>query len=255
MRDCYIIAEAGSCHDGSLDRALGLVRIAKVAGANAVKFQYWSDSKALAFARHDPTLESFYEPYRMPKGWLDNLSAEAKRQHLDFICTVYMIQDIQYVAPFVAKFKIASPDALNFKFIEAHEQYGKPIIISLGLLNEAEVEKATVRKRLYLHCVSAYPCPLEQVNLGVIGEYGLDGFSDHTGDPCMGAWAYMAGANILEVHIRTEDTKKDNPDYPHALSPLLLRVYIANVRQAQEAWGSGIKITQPAEAATRKYMA
>ena len=254
MRACYIIAEAGSCHDGSADRAFELICIAAECGANAVKFQYWSDSKALARARHDANLEAFYEPYRMPQSWLAVLKAEADLQHLDFLCTVYLASDIQYVAPLVAKFKIASPDALNLPFITAHRQYEKKIIVSVGMLTEAELDEVST-EYTRLHCVSAYPCPLEQVNLGAIRQYDLDGFSDHTGDPCMGAWAYLAGANVLEVHVRAEDTKKTNPDYPHALSPPLLKAYIANVRQAQEAWGSGVKITQPAEADTRKYMA
>jgi sialic acid synthase SpsE len=254
MRTCYIIAEAGSCHDGSLSRAVTLIQIAADAGANAVKFQYWSDSHALALARHDENLASFYEPYRMLKGWLDHLSAEAKHLGLDFLCTCYLTQDIPTIAPYVDRFKIASPDALNEPFITAHRRYEKEIIVSVGMLTELELYDVPT-EYTRLHCVSAYPCPLEQVNLGAIRQYELDGFSDHTGDPCMGAWAYLAGANVIEAHIRADDTKKSNPDYPHALSPTLFNAYVANVRQAQEAWGSGDKVTQPAEAATRKYMA
>ena len=258
MRECSIIAEAGSCHDGNAKAAVELVKIAAAAGANAVKFQYWSDSQALALARHDENLAALYERYRLSRGWLADLSAEARHHGMEFLCTVYLQQDIATIAPYVDKFKIASPDALNEPFIQAHEAYHKPILVSVGMLTERELEHSlygVAHKRYYLHCVSAYPCPLDQVNLGAIRRYHLSGFSDHTGDPCMGAWAYLAGANILETHFRADDTPSSNPDYPHALSPLLLKAYVDNVRQAQAAYGDGVKVTQPAEAETRRYMA
>lgn len=255
-RECYVIAEAGSCHDASLEHAKALIDIAVEADANAVKFQYWSDSLALATRRHDVTLYEQYEPYRMPAEWLPVLAEMAHVYHLDFLCTVYMPQDIPTIAPFVDKFKVASFDALDGAFLEAHRPYDKTIIMSVGMLTDIEVGSINLEGiGSLLHCVSSYPCPMEQVNLGAIRANRLNGFSDHTGHPMMGAWAYLAGANIIETHVRGDFTKPDNPDYPHALSPLLLRTYIANIREVELAWGDGIKHTMPAEAANRKYMA
>lgn len=253
-RECYVIAEAGSCHDGSLDKALKLVKISKDCGANAVKYQWWSDSRALAIRRHDESLYSKYEPYRMPDWWLPTLKAEADALGIDFMCTCYTEQDIATIAPFVKQFKVASFDVLDKEFISAHEQYNKPVIVSCGMLNRND-NIYSIPSSKFLHCVSSYPCPLEQVNLGVIRNLDLDGFSDHTGDPMMGAWAFLAGAGIIETHFRLDDTAATNPDFPHALSPLLLKAYVKNIRLAELAWGTGEKITQPSEAENRRYMA
>src|SRR4029077_18905948 len=127
------------------------------------------------------------------------LQFTANKAGLDFMCTCYLGQDIATIAPYVNKFKIASPDALNTPFISAHLEYDKEIIMSVGMLTKEELCTITGSIKL-LHCVSAYPCPLNQLNLGAIRESKLDGFSDHSGDVRVGAWAFCAGANILEVH-------------------------------------------------------
>lgn len=162
-RSCYVIAEAGSCHDGSLEKAIQLIDTAHTAGANAVKFQWWSDSKALAIRRHDESLQSKYEPYRMPEWWLPSLHAECEAVGIDFMCTVYMVQDIPVIAPFVKQFKVASFDAKDQNFRKALWEFGKPVILSLGMLEAREIPMTESK---VLHCVSSYPCPLEQVNLG-----------------------------------------------------------------------------------------
>ena len=93
--------------------------------------------------------------------------------------------------------------------------------------------------RLYLHCIAAYPTPMDEVQLGAIGRYGLDGFSDHTGLVQMGAYAVMAGARILEAHLRADDTDPANPDSRVALNPEGFVQYVQNVREAEMCFGVG----------------
>jgi N,N'-diacetyllegionaminate synthase len=260
----YIVAEVGSSHERSLEIAKAMIHGAK--GADAVKFQYFSSGEKVAARRKAPEYAAMYEQYRLPDEWLPILRDETKACGMDFICTVYMEADIATVAPYVDRFKVASPDALDTAFIDAHLYYAKPIMISVGLLtnNELLCVLAYRAKRWanydyntvkLLHCVSAYPCPVEQVNLNVIESYNLDGYSDHTGHAAMGGLAYMAGARIIEVHVRRDDTPKNNPDYPHSLDPASLKNYVAGIRLAEQVRGDRKKATQEAEAPLRRFLA
>lgn len=251
-----------------LERAKVFVEYAKSGGhhdpdygASAVKFQYWSNSQKLAAKRRMPKYAERYERSRLPAEWLPILSALAKQRQMDFLCTTYVLEDIPIVAPYVSAFKVASFEVMDFAFLEAHLPYKKPIFLSVGLTTADELKKILAfrakvgfdRLKL-LHCVSAYPCPLDQVNLSVIRQYDLDGFSDHTGCPIMGALAVLAGAKMIEVHIRSE-FGMDNPDYPHSLPPDDYQTYLDNILIAEAVIGKKKKITQPAEADNRQYMA
>lgn len=260
----YVIGEVGSCHDRFFDEAKILIRRCgdqEYSDGDAVKFQYFHSGQAVAAHRKAPQFAEMYERYRLPADWLPELHKEAKGYGLDFICTTYLPEDIEVVAPYVDKFKIASFEAMNHKFIEAHLKYNKPILVSTGLLTASELLRVIALraeigsdKIKILHCVSTYPCPIEDINLSVITRYGLDGFSDHTANPIMGALAYMAGARIFEAHIRNNRTSKENPDYAHALAPEEWVDYVANIRIAAIALGYNLKTTQASEAHYRQYM-
>lgn len=251
----YIIAEAGSSHDGDLIKALALVDLAADLRASAVKFQYWSDPRRVAERLHSDALD-IYRRYQIPTEWLRGLAHHAMRRHLDFLCTVDLSEDIAVVDPFVRRFKIASWGATDARFIEQHRQYGKPLIISTGVCTPHELIAlhATVGPEDWLlHCVSGYPTPLNQANLGVIRHYGLTGFSDHTGCVSTGALAVAAGARVLEVHMRLEETDPENPDAPHSLRPLDLSHYISEANIAAAALGDGLKRVMHCEELNMRY--
>ena len=263
--DAYVIGEIGSCHDGFFSEALGMIHCvgdSEYADGDAVKFQYFHSGQAVAAHRKAPQFAEMYEKYRLPADWLQALQKEAKAWGIDFICTTYLTEDIDTVAPYVDAFKIASFEAMNRKFIEAHLKYQKQIFISTGLLTHDELLRLiAIRAEVgydkikILHCVSTYPCPIDEIHLSVITRYGLDGFSDHTANPVMGALAYMAGARIFEAHVRSRNTSKENPDYAHALELGTSWVdYVANIRIAATALGTNLKQTQPSEAHYRQYM-
>jgi sialic acid synthase SpsE len=81
----------------------------------------------------------------------------------------------------------------------------------------------------------------------------LVGFSDHTRDVRMGAWAVCAGARVLEVHYRADDTSPENPDYAASLTPAELREYIRQARTAMSAMGYRVKQCMPSEEGNRRY--
>jgi sialic acid synthase SpsE len=249
----FVIAEAGSSHDGVFDNMLACIKVAHRAGANAVKFQWHSDSDRLAARMNAPEARDTYARYAWPKEWLPMLSKDAHAKGLEFLCTVDLVEDIEVVAPYVDRFKIASWGATNVEFCQAHVKFQKPLIISTGCCDINEFLPLPNPNAWVLHCVSAYPAPLEEANLGVIARYGLDGWSDHTANPLTGALAVAAGARILEVHFRLDETEPTNPDYVVSLSPGGLRSYIWLARRAAEAMGDGIKRCMPSEERNRRH--
>lgn len=254
MSRTFIIAEAGSCHDGVYEKAVGLIDVARDAGADACKFQFWSSAERLADRRRAPKYLPIYQQYQMPASWLPRLSAECDRRKVEFMATTYLPEDIEVVAPHVRRFKIASFEANDTEFVRAHVPYGKSIILSTGMNPTAQVAVPGLRQ---LHCVSAYPTPLDQANLAAIRLEGYGeayaGFSDHTHCVYAGAFAVCAGAEIVEVHIKDWTTAKTNPDAETALDPVQLEEYIRLIRLAERMLGDGQKRLMPCEEPMAQY--
>ena len=249
MSRTFVIGEFGSCHDGDLGRAFKLIQVAKEAGCDVAKGQYWSSSFDLAERRNAWDYYPIYAKYRVPHVWLSWLHLACIANGIEFMMTVYLPKDIEDIAPWVQRFKIASFEA-NADFIGEHRKYGKPIIVSTGMTGATSVPWRYDGVS-YLHCVSSYPCPLDQANLGAIRSF--DGYSDHTHNVLTGALAVAAGAKVIEVHFRLDDTEEDNPDYATALSPGQLKDYVHLIRQAEVMIGDGVKKPQPAEQAMMQY--
>ncbi len=230
MTHTFVIAEFGSCHDNQWGRMVEGILAAKRAGADAFKAQFWSDPL---------------------------LKAQCDHAGVEFMVTCYLPEDIPVIAPFVKRFKVASFEARDQEFLKAHEPYDKPIIVSTGMMGGSPENYTLVMAGNYLtlHCVSSYPTPLDQANLGAIrGEkWGAVGYSDHTHYVGTGGLAVAAGASILEVHFRLDDTDRQNPDFCTALDPFELKVYVDFVRRAEILLGDGVKKPQACEAEMSKY--
>lgn len=266
----YVIAEAGSCHDGQFDQARRLVDAAVEAGCSAVKFQFWSDADRLADRRRVPDVyRVIYARYRMPARWLAWLSALAVDRDLDFLCTAYLPEDVAVVAPYVRHFKVASFEAEARDLIAAHvpifdedeaRERQRRLFVSLGMGARPAVAEAALGSRhsgrlWCLHCVSAYSAPLDALNLRRIVADELDGFSDHS-DPALmwtGALAVAAGARVLEAHLKLNDTDPTNPDAPHAMVPAQFARYVRWAREAEQALGSGMPGEHEAEREMAQY--
>ena len=256
----FIVAEAGSCHGGSPLHALRLVEVAKEAGADCVKFQFYSSPERLAERRRmGADAVETYRRYQLPAAWLPTLADYAQRQGLEFMCTAFLPEDIAVVAPFVSRFKVASLECQDAAFIERHLEYGKPVIVSTGCTDQAALGRLHAQRAAapagqisLLHCIAAYPAPPEDLNLAVIAQEHLDGFSDHSRHVFTGAFAVMAGGGrtrILEVHFRLPEngTEPGNPDFPHSLDPWQLGEYVRFARHAETALGDGVKRPMPSE--------
>ena len=264
----FVIAEAGSCHDGDLAQALALIEAARDAGADACKFQYWSDADTLANRRRvPPAYRAIYRRYRLPASWLQPLAAACAAtatrtrgcRPIEFMCSTYVAGDIATVAPFVRRFKVASFEALDRDFLLAHGLFLRSkddLIISTGMMNQYEAYEASGFGRI-LHCISAYPAPIDSINLSALLHHddadGLesipefDGLSDHSRHPLVGALATAAGAAIIEAHLRLDDTNPQNPDYATAFTPAEFAEYVSHIRFAEHCMGSGEKRLQDCE--------
>ena len=253
MSSVFVIAEAGSCHDGDIERAYRLIKEAGRAGVDAVKFQYIGDPALLATRRRAPEYTQVYKQYQVPEVWLSWLSLACQASGVEFMSTVYLEQDIKTVDPWVKRHKIASFEAGDDQFVNAVLACRKETIISTGMSTLKPAPPKERKRVKYLHCVSAYPCPHDQASLAVLRSGLFDGYSDHTKYPFTGGLAVAAGAKILEVHFRLDDTNPENPDYGTALNPDQLGVYVEFVRKAETMNGDGKKAPQPAEKLMSKY--
>lgn len=239
MSGVFIIAEAGSTHENSLETAFRLIKGAKECGADACKFQFWSNSKALAERRKLPKAAEKYEQYRMPMAWLVELKGKCDEVGIEFMCTTYLLEDIGTVAPYVDRFKISAYESQWHDFVDAHADFNKQIIISQN--PDAPVSWIGAMRVRTLHCISDYPTYINQLKLRKIQNDCADGLSDHTTSTISGAVAVGCGATILEKHIRPFSLHAENPDYPHSLACegpfegryMAFGQYVQNVREAE----------------------
>lgn len=246
----YVIAEIGVNHDGSVDRALELTKIAAEAGADAVKFQLFRAdllmSRASTLAAYQAAAGES-DPFAMLRRLelsVDQLAPVVTLAHELGIHAIVTVFSLELVAeaerlPWDA-YKTASPDIVHKPLLDRLAATGKPLILSTGASTMEEVHRAIVwlraaRDRLaVLQCVSSYPTPPAHAELGgiVLLKRALEcpvGYSDHTPGEETGALAVRLGASILEKHF-TYDTRAQGPDHGASLNAAGLRRYIAAAR-------------------------
>lgn len=277
MSHTFLIAEAAATHDGSLDKAYRLIDLAAEIGADACKFQWLSDPRRLVWRRNAQEYLEAYKTIAFPRDWLDTLSVYCKRAGIEFMCTVYLPGDVEIIAPYVKRFKVASFEAQAQDFAYVHAAYvghilsppTKDILISTGMTHNMgdliriwDIQRnhsSLIDHVKFLQCTSAYPCPIDTLNIGVsrhgdwLNPKGFKGFSDHSKHPWAGALAAAAGLEIIEFHYRLHDTLHTNADYEVARSPDEAREYVANIRTAEIMLGDGVKRVQKSEEPMLRY--
>ena len=251
-----VVAEIGVNHDGDVDLARRLIDAASQAGADAVKFQYFRPERLLS---NQAELAGYQQGQASSQRELlakltlsiDALGALVEHAHengLAAVVTPFSPADPAELAGLgLDAIKTASPDAVNPPLLEACAALGLPMLISTGTCELAELDAAAALLRSHpaggamLHCVSSYPTPMTDAQLGGIGvmieRLNLPvGYSDHTPATHTGALAVLAGAVVLEKHL-THDRSAPGPDHAASLDQAGLRQYIALVREAQHALG------------------
>lgn len=238
----YVIAEIGVNHEGSLATAKQLIELAHQGGAHAAKFQsykantlaskqspaYWDTTKEATLSQH----ELFQKYDKFGEAEYIELAAHAKKVGIDFISTPFDDEAVDYLAPLVSFYKIASADITNTPLLRRVARTAKPVVLSTGASTLDEVDGALETLRLagatdiaLLHCILNYPCENLNAHVRMIG--GLQdrypnhiiGYSDHTvPDAEMTAMsiAYAMGAVVLEKHF-THDKSLPGNDHYHAM--------------------------------------
>jgi len=256
----YLIAELGVNHDGSLDRALELTRLAAEAGADAVKLQYFEADRLMSgsarltnYQKAAGEIGAFdmLRRLEMPIEAMAKVAQLAHELGLHAIVTVFSPELVEIAdrLPWDA-YKTASPDIINKPLIDALGRTGRPVIISTGASTMQEVSRALTwmdgwqDRVALLQCVSSYPTPAEFSELGGIHALakifsGQVGYSDHTTGVYMGAAAVGCGATILEKHL-TYDRAAKGPDHAASLEHKQLRLYKTLARQAHAYWRPGM---------------
>jgi sialic acid synthase SpsE len=259
-RDPYLIAEIGVNHDGDPRRAAELVRAARDAGADAVKFQLFDAARLLSadarFARYQEALDlpdprAMLEALELPVEVMVELAAEARGLGIDPIVTVFSVELVAVAESIgVAAYKTASPDLVHRPLLEALAATGRPLIVSTGAATLDEVLRAdgwlARRPVAFLQCVSSYPTPDLDAELAGIASIAratsrVVGYSDHTGAIETGGLAVAAGASILEKHL-TYDRTASGPDHAASLDPAEFAAYAAFARRAAGMLGSGKRV-------------
>lgn len=269
---CFIIAEAGSNHNGRLEQAKRLIDLAADAGADAVKFQVFRASKLYPQrAGHSDYLKDARSIYdivselEMPYEWLPELARWSAERGVLFLASAFDEESVDRLEPFVPAFKIASYEMTHLPLVRYIAEKGKPVIMATGTAHLDEVQEAVEVVRasghtalMLMQCTAAYPAPLASLNVRAIvtmkRAFGVPvGLSDHSRDPLVGPLAAVSvGANLLEKHF-TVSNDLPGPDHRFSVQPDELRLMIRKVREIEQALGTGEKAMHPAEAELRAF--
>lgn len=245
---CFIIAEAGSNHNGKLKQARKLIDTAKDAGADAVKFQLFKAGNLSA----DKKSQCLLKQFEFRREWIEELKKYSQEKNIIFLATPFDKEAVDLLDKInVPAFKIASGDLTDLPLIKYIAKKGKPIILSVGLGSLKEIREAldTIysagnKDVAILHCVVNYPTKPKDVNLNTmktLKQFNIPvGFSDHTMEISIPIAAVALGASIIEKHFTT-DRKLKGPDHIYALEPKELRDMIKGIRTIEKSLGSEIK--------------
>jgi len=267
--DCYVVAEIGHNHQGSVDKAKQLFRAAKDCGVDAVKLQKRSNrtlytramyespydnenSFGLTYGEHREALELGWEAYL-------ELQRYAAEIGVAFFATPFDIESADLLAKLdVPAYKIASGDLTNLPLVCHVAAFGKPVIVSTGGASMDDVERTydavmAINPQLCLmQCTASYPAEPEDMNLRVISTYRerfpdvVVGLSDHQNGIAMADVAYILGARVIEKHFTLNRAWKGT-DHAYSLEPAGMRKLVRDLRRVRVALGTGIKQSLPTE--------
>lgn len=258
----YIVAELSANHGHKLENALASVRAAKAAGADAIKIQtYTADTITLDCDKPDfqvnsgtmwdgVALHQLYEQAYTPWEWHKAIFDEAMRVGIDCFSTPFDKSAVDFLEELGNPiYKIASFEITDIPLIEYAASKHKPMVISTGIATPDDIQLALdACKRVgnddvtLLHCVSAYPAPMELVNLRTMmdmaARYGVRvGLSDHTMGADVAIAAVALGATMVEKHFIL-DRAIGGPDAAFSMQQDEFAAMVQSIRNVEKALGT-----------------
>lgn len=266
----FIIAEVGPNHNGDVKLALELTgRLAEI-GVDAVKFQIGRPELSLSldafkagYQVENDNAEDIFEAVRRRQLSHDEhrqVLQACRRAGVEYMCSAFDMESLEFLDRDLdlARFKVPSGEILSTDMLSYMAARRKPVILSTGMASSQEIDDALdlltsqgERDITLLHCISAYPAPLESVHLrsmvglGEATGYPV-GFSDHTLGTDAAVAAVALGARVIEKHV-TPDRTLPGPDHKASATVEEFRVLVDRIRNVEKVLGSRDRVFSPAE--------
>lgn len=273
----YFIADIAANHDGSLERAKMLIRLAKDCGADAAKFQNFQapkivsdygfshmDSQVSHQAKWNKPVSEVYASASVPFDWTPVLKETCDEVGIDYFSSPYDFEAIDMLDPFVPAYKIGSGDITWIEACERIASKGKPVLLATGASDIGDVQRAVHAIReinpelVLMQCNTNYTAEegnFDNIHLNVLKTYRnmfpdlVLGLSDHTHGHATVLGAVAIGARVIEKHF-TDDNDRVGPDHPFAMNPESWSAMVKASRQLERAMGSGDKFVAANEEET-----
>jgi sialic acid synthase SpsE len=273
----YFIADIAANHDGSLDRAKMLIRLAKDAGADAAKFQNFRAKKIVSDygfthmnaqvshqAKWEKSVSEVYASASIPFEWTPILKDICDEVGIHYFSSPYDFDAIDMLELYVPAYKIGSGDITWVEACERIASKGKPVLLATGASDIGDVQRAVqailaINSQLVLmQCNTNYTAAEENfsnIHLNVLNTYRsmypdlVLGLSDHTHGHATVLGAVALGARVIEKHF-TDDNDRVGPDHPFAMNPESWKAMVRTTRQLETAMGSGDKFVTENEQET-----
>jgi sialic acid synthase SpsE len=265
----YFIADIAANHDGDLERAKLLIRLAKEAGADAAKFQNFKAPKIVSDygfkamsggqvshqASWKKSVFQVYSEASVPLGWTPILVEECNEVGIDYFTSPYDFESIDEVDPYLPAYKIGSGEIDWLESLERMAAKGKPVLLATGAANIGEVQQAVHtllkinRQLVLMQCNTNYtasPENYDYINLNVLKTYAamfpevVLGLSDHTHGNSTVLGAVALGARVIERHF-TDSNDREGPDHKFAMNPQAWAHMVAETRLLERALGTADK--------------
>jgi N-acetylneuraminate synthase/sialic acid synthase len=267
--DCYVIAEIGHNHQGKLETAKEMFKVAKECGADAVKLQKRNNRELF-------TAAGYTKPYDNPNSY--GVTYGEHREFLEFggieykelmdyaeeigvtmFSTAFDFSSADFLAKLdMPAFKMASGDLKNIPLLTHIAEFQKPMILSTGGGTMEDVNRAydavmPINQQLcILQCTAGYPADFDELNLSVITTFRerfpslTIGLSSHDNGIAMAVAAYMLGARVVEKHFTLNHTWKGT-DHAFSLEPIGFRKMVRDLERVKVAIGNGVKQVHESE--------
>ena len=249
QRPCFIIAEVGQAHDGSLGMAHAFIDAVAKTGADAIKFQTHiaaaesskQEQFRVKFSLQDATRYDYWKRMEFTREQWHGLATHARERGLIFLSSPFSLEAVELLQEVgVPAWKIASGEIMNKPMLERIAETKKPLLLSTGMSPIEEIDAAVELIKsmglplLVFQCSSYYPCPPEKVGLNLLQFFreryhAPVGLSDHSGTIYPGLAAAAIGVEALEVHV-TLSREMFGPDVPASLTTGELHQLVEGVR-------------------------